>query len=132
MGMMDIQDKEDIKIFVDEFYQVVRQDDLIGPIFNEKVGADNWPMHLEKMYSFWNTVLFGQDDYRGNPFSHHIGLGITKKHFDRWTKILVHAVSKYFKGPKANEALDRAEKMRVMFEHKLKDIDENPHKYPIM
>ena len=64
----DIKDKKDIKVFIDAFYEKVRVDQTIGPIFISRIPDDNWPKHLERMYSFWNTVLFAKPDYRGNPF----------------------------------------------------------------
>ena len=80
-NLHDITNKEDIKVFVDQFYACVQKDDLIGPIFNKQIG-NNWNKHLEKMYSFWNTVLFSVKDYSGQPFPKHMGHGIQKEHFD--------------------------------------------------
>ena len=82
--MLDINDKEDIKIFVDSFYNKVQKDELLGPIFSSKIPDGNWSNHLERMYSFWNTVLFAHRDYRGNPFSKHASLPIQAPHFERW------------------------------------------------
>jgi hemoglobin len=50
----DIQTLDDIKVLVDQFYTTIRNDTLLGPIFKERI-QDNWAMHLEKMYSFWQT-----------------------------------------------------------------------------
>ena len=84
------------------------------------------------MSSFWNTVLFGEQDYRGNPFSHHINLGLEKDHFDKWIELFLGTINNLFEGPKASEAIMRAEKMRIMFEAKLKFIKDNPDNFPIM
>lgn len=54
----EIENIADIKILVDTFYNQVRNDELLSPIFNGII-KDNWPAHLEKMYRFWQTVLFG-------------------------------------------------------------------------
>ena len=48
----DIQDIEDIKLLVDTFYDNIRKDELLAPIFNDKI-EDRWPEHLEKMYRFF-------------------------------------------------------------------------------
>ena len=130
--MPDITSKEDIIYFVDQFYSAVKHDDMIGPIFNHKIGSDDWTKHLQRMYSFWNTVLFGEADYRGNPFSHHISLDIDKRHFDRWISLFTKTVQTHFEGPKADEVLWRAQKMRNMFEAKLREIRSNPNSKPIM
>jgi len=130
--MHDIETKEDIVCFVDHFYSLVKNDDLIGPIFLAKIGDDNWPKHLTRMHSFWNTVLFGKIEYRGNPFSHHISLGLEKVHFDRWILLFTQTIHLHFRGPKAEEVLQRANKMRIMFEAKLDAINSNPNIRPIM
>ena len=43
---------EDIKQLVDTFYRRVREDELLGPVFEEKI-QENWPRHLDIMYRFW-------------------------------------------------------------------------------
>ncbi|MGL5111009.1 MAG: group III truncated hemoglobin, partial [Flavobacterium sp.] len=63
----DLQDLNDIKTMVNTFYDNVRKDTSIGPVFNEKIG-DRWPEHLEKMYRFWQTILFEVHTYSGSPF----------------------------------------------------------------
>ena len=77
----EIKDIEDIKVFVDEFYTRVRGDELIGPIFMEKI--TDWRPHLDKMYAFWNAALFGVAGFRGNPFAKHAPLKIGPAHFER-------------------------------------------------
>lgn len=130
--MDDIKSKDDIVLFVNTFYQAVRNDQLIGPIFSSKIADDDWQRHLGRMHSFWNTVLFGEADYRGQPFSHHIRLGLEKEHFDRWMLLFTSTINKNFDGPKAIEVLDRADKMRIMFEAKLHDIKSNPNRYNLL
>ena len=46
--LKDISNIEDIKLMVDTFYENIRKDDLLGPIFNDKL-QDRWPIHLQKM-----------------------------------------------------------------------------------
>ncbi len=130
--MKDITDKEDIKCYVDHFYNAVQQDDLIGPIFNAKIQPDEWHLHLDKMYRFWNSVLFGKAEYRGQPFSHHINLGLSKAHFERWISLFEISIKTNFKGARANEVLQRAGKMRLMFEHKLQYLRNRPNIKPIV
>jgi len=130
--MNDIANKEDIKIFVDEFYRRARSNELLGKVFNSEVNPDEWPKHLERMYSFWNTVLFGQADYKGNPFSKHSNLQIADPHFEIWIATLSEVIDKYFDGPKADEVKWRAEKMGELFKSKLKAIKEKESNYTIM
>ncbi len=124
-NMDDISDKADIKVFVDDFYSKVRIDPLIGPVFASIIPSDNWSPHLERMYSFWNTVLFGQADYRGNPFSKHAKLPIKQVHFDRWIELLIETLNNSFEGKKTEEVKTRAIKMGKLFQSKLEHIQGN-------
>lgn len=54
--MNDIQNLEDIKTLVDNFYGKVREDDVLRDIFNNKI-QDRWPAHLEKMYVLANCFV---------------------------------------------------------------------------
>jgi hemoglobin len=116
--MKDIEDLDDIKIFVDEFYLKVKKDLLIGPIFLEKI-PENWQPHLEKMYAFWNAALFGMPGFRGNPFAKHAPLNIEEKHFERWLVLFKETIQQYFNGNKATETIDRANLMASMFLNRL-------------
>lgn len=120
--MTDICNKEDVIIFVNNFYNKVRIDSVIGPVFAAVIIDDNWAPHLNRMYSFWNTVLFAQQDYRGNPFSKHANLPITNIHFQRWIDLLNETINENFEGEKADEVKMRAEKMRLMFQAKLEYV----------
>jgi hemoglobin len=94
----DITKFEDIKLLVDTFYSQVQKDDLIGPIFNGKIG-NKWPEHLEKMYRFWQTILLEEHTYSGSPFPPHKQLPVAKKHFDRWMEILLRQQTSYLLEP---------------------------------
>lgn len=120
--MNDITNKTDIMLFVDSFYNKIRQDKLLGSIFTAKIADNGWETHLERMYSFWNTVLLGQKDYRGNPFSKHASLPIQQIHFDHWLQLFSATINEHFQGKKAEEAKMRAAKMAVLFESKLAHI----------
>jgi len=130
--MKDLSNKEDIKKLIDHFYTQVKQDQVIGPVFLNKIEEQDWPAHLELMYNFWNTVLFDSLEYRGNPFSKHLGLKLQDVHFDRWLELMQASVQANFEGEKADEILDRADKMSQVFKAKFQDIRANPGRYPIM
>jgi hemoglobin len=105
---------DDIKTLVDSFYGKVRSDELLAPIFNERI-RDNWPVHLEKMYRFWQTVLLGEHTYMGSPFPPHANLPVDKSHFEQWLKLFKETLDEQFSGEKAKEAKWRADKMAEMF-----------------
>jgi hemoglobin len=105
--MPDIQSEADIKLLVDSFYSKIRTDDLLGPIFQEKIG-DDWDPHLEKMYKFWGMALFAQSGYSGHPLSKHLNLPIEETHFNRWLHLFLATLSEHFDGPVAGEAMKKA------------------------
>lgn len=114
----EILSLDDIKKLVDAFYEKVRKDDVIGPIFNERIN-DRWPQHLEKMYTFWQTVLLGEHTYFGSPFPPHATLPVSHQHFEKWMELFIKTVDELFTGEVANEAKWRAGKMAEMFESKI-------------
>lgn len=116
--MNDITNLEDIQLLVNTFYERVEQDNLIGPIFNEKLEG-KWSHHLEKMYQFWQTVLLEEHTYSGRPFPPHAKLPVEAEHFERWKTIFNSTVDEFFIGAKADEAKWRAEQMAKMFLSKI-------------
>lgn len=118
---------EDIKLLVNSFYAKVRKDDLLTNIFNNII-QDKWQAHLDKMYSFWQTVLLEEHTYNGSPFIPHANLPVEKEHFDRWLLLFCETIDENFTGVKATEAKWRAEKMAMMFYHKIEYHRINPDK----
>lgn len=114
----DILSLEDVKLLVDTFYGKVREDQLIGPIFNDRI-QDRWPQHLAKMYTFWQTVLLGEHTYYGSPFPPHAQLPVEKEHFERWLSLFSKTLDELFTGEVAKEAMWRANKMAEMFQYKI-------------
>lgn len=123
----DIINYNDIKLLVDSFYKKVREDDLLAKLFEERI-RDRWPLHLEKMYSFWQTVLLNDHTYHGSPFAPHADMPVGKMHFDRWIGLFYATVDENFSGEKAKEAKWRAEKMAEMFYIKITYHQNNPGK----
>jgi len=120
----DITTLEDIKTMVNSFYSQVRENELIGPIFDEVI-RDRWGVHLEKMYTFWQTILFDEHTYFGSPFPPHAKLPVSAIHFEQWVTIFNQNMDNLFEGPKADEAKWRAEKMAQMFQIKIEHIQQS-------
>jgi hemoglobin len=124
-AMQSLDNLDAIKLMVNTFYTNVRNDAMLGPIF-EKIIQDRWQEHLEKMYRFWQTILLNEHSYFGSPFPPHAKLPIDAKHFERWLSIFNANIDKNFSGPKADEAKWRAERMAAMFTHKLDFLKKHP------
>ena len=116
---------DDVKLLVDTFYQRIQADALLGPVFNDVI-QDNWSVHLEKMYRFWQTVLLGEHTYFGTPFPPHAKLPVGHEHFAAWMALFTRTVDELFAGEKADEAKWRAGKMAEMFEYKIAYFKKNP------
>jgi len=102
-----IESRDDIQLLVNEFYSKVRQDTLIGPIF-EDVAKVNWEEHLPKLTNFWCDLLLGENTYQGRPFPPHIPLNLQPSHFERWLTLFIQTVDENFIGLKAEEVKKRA------------------------
>lgn len=118
---------DDIKTLVDTFYGKVRKDELIGPIFDERI-HDRWPQHLEKMYTFWQTILLEERTYFGSPFPPHANLPIFDNHFKRWMELFTQTIDELFIGHIAEDAKWRAGKMAELFESKIEYFKGYPFK----
>ncbi|MEO6814812.1 MAG: group III truncated hemoglobin [Ginsengibacter sp.] len=123
----DILSLDDVKNLVDTFYGKVRQDQLIGPIFEERI-QDRWPQHLAKMYTFWQTVLLGEHTYYGSPFPPHAQLPVDHTHFERWLLLFKETIDNLFSGKIADQARWRADRMAEMFQFKIQHYKKDPMK----
>jgi hemoglobin len=73
-----------LTLLVETFYARVREDALIGPVFED--GIDDWPGHLDKLQSFWSSVMLTSGRYKGRPLPAHVKHGdrISSASFERW------------------------------------------------
>jgi hemoglobin len=111
----DIATRADVIRLVDSFYEKVKGDELLSPVFAHV----DWPSHLPTMYNFWSSLLFGDQTYSGNPFMHHKGLAIGQAHFARWLALFIETVDERFAGDKASEIKLRAQSIAGVFQYKL-------------
>ncbi len=100
---------------VNLFYDKVRSDAMLSPVFSHV----DWPAHLPKMYSFWGSLLLGEQSYQGNPFQKHTSLPLQGEHFDRWLLLFKSTIRETFEGSKADEAIDRAENIASLFRFRM-------------
>ena len=110
----DIAGKQEIRLMVDTFYEGIRSDKQLGPVFDSKIA--DWSTHLPTMYSFWDSILFGTADYRGNPFAKHMNLPVEHAHFERWIEIFIATIDRLFAGPKADQAKAAAKSIAHSFQ----------------
>lgn len=77
-------DEGQIRALIPAFYDRVRADAMLGPLFN--VAVHDWPEHLENLIRFWSSVMRGTGRYKGSPMrAHHAHAhAMTPAMFDRW------------------------------------------------
>lgn len=78
---------------VDAFYNRVRADPLLGPVFSAAIPDGHWPQHLNAMYDFWSAMMLGTRRYAGRPLPKHLALpGLSEAHFIRWLMLFRETV----------------------------------------
>ncbi|MDW6024231.1 group III truncated hemoglobin [Mesorhizobium sp. BAC0120] len=91
----DALDERMIHDVVHGFYAAIRNDALLGPIFNGAIAPEAWPVHLAKMCDFWSSMLLKTGRYDGRPLSPHLGIsGLGEEHFRRWLKLFRSTVKR--------------------------------------
>ncbi len=120
--MKDLENRADIEFLVNAFYTKVQKDETIGFFFND-VAKTNWNYHLPKMYDFWETLLFGQRLYKGNPMASHLPVNwqvpMEKHHFDHWVKLWTETVRDHFQGENADMAIYKAQNIAELMSYKM-------------
>lgn len=98
-----------IRDLVHEFYARVREDAVLGPIFNAKI--DDWDAHLDKLCAFWSSVTLMTGRYKGTPMKAHAELPqIGPEHFRQWLALFRTTASEVCPAAAALFA-DRAERI---------------------
>lgn len=102
-------DEAMIRRVVTGFYDQVRRDPLIGPVFTGAIAVDAWDAHLDRMCAFWSSMLLQSGRYEGRPLRPHLLLdGIGDAHFERWLALFGETVEAVCPPPIAALFRDRA------------------------
>lgn len=100
-------DEAMIRILVDRFYERVREDDLLAPVFAQTIA--DWDGHLEQMYAFWSSVALQSGRYHGRPMPKHVVLDIGPAHFRRWLAMFRETARETCPPAAAARFIERAE-----------------------
>ncbi|MGG8494796.1 group III truncated hemoglobin [Tenacibaculum sp. TC6] len=125
MDKREITTREDVFLLVSTFYNRIKQDDFIGPIFLKTIPEQDWEAHLEKLTDFWETNLFFVRKFKGNPMKAHkdvdqeFNYSISQEHFGRWLQLWFSTIDDLFTGEKAHEAKERARNIASMLFFKM-------------
>ena len=120
----DIQNREDVDLFVNEFYSKLLKDKNLKFFFEDIVRNNKLEHHLEIISDFWEGILFGSIKYQRNAMQPHLILNktkpFTKEHFDFWLNHFNTTMNQYFKGEKAEFAKTRALSIATVMQVKMK------------
>jgi hemoglobin len=99
---------------VDGFYERVRGDPLIGPVFNDRIA--DWGPHLEQMKLFWSSVALMSGAYHGRPMPKHLPLPVDARHFDRWLELFEGTARDLCPPAAADHFIERARRIAESLE----------------
>ncbi len=102
-------DEAMVHAVVHGFYDKIRADELLAPIFNRFIAPEAWPPHLAKMCDFWSSLLLRTGRYDGRPLPAHLAIpGIGEEHFRRWLTLFRETVGDLCPPEVAGLFMDRA------------------------
>ena len=102
-------DETMIEQLVRGFYARVREDSLLGPIFNSRV--HDWELHMQRLCAFWSSVVLSSGVYHGQPMRMHLPLPVDARHFDHWLQLFEQTARELFSEPIAWYFIERARRI---------------------
>jgi hemoglobin len=101
-----------IRAVIDTFYEKVRRDPTLGPVFNGII-KDEWPAHIERIASFWLTATRLGGNYDGRRFMPaHLAHGaIQAAQLPQWLRLFRESVDEMCPPDGAAVLVDIAERM---------------------
>jgi hemoglobin len=99
---------------VERFYEKVRADALLGPVFAAKI--EDWGPHLAQMKLFWGSVALSTGLYNGRPMPKHMRLPVDAEHFDRWLALFEGTAREVLTPAGAEHVLVRARQIAQSLE----------------
>ena len=85
-----------LRTLIDAFYERVRADERLGPIFAAHVA--DWDAHSERLTDFWSSLMLGSGRYKGNPFGMHQSFAgdLDVALFERWLELWTITTAEQF------------------------------------
>ena len=103
-----------IRDLVHAFYARVRDDELLGPVFDARIS--DWGPHLEQMCDFWSSVALMTGRYHGQPMQKHLELPVDARHFDRWLHLFQTTALDRCPPAAADHFMERAQRIAQSME----------------
>jgi hemoglobin len=111
------------------FYEKVRDDPLLGPIFEDAIG-NNWDHHIERIVLFWLTATGLQRGYEGRNFmpAHLRHSSIHPDQLPRWLELFRQTAAEHCTPEGARALIDIAERMAQTLQIGLARTEPRPHR----
>jgi hemoglobin len=109
---------------VHRFYDRIRADARLGPVFAARVG--DWAPHLDRMVAFWSSVALMTGRYHGRPVPAHLPLPIGPQDFARWLALFRDTAVEVCPPAGAALVIDRAERIARSLEMALESARTDP------
>ena len=107
-------DDEMIERLVRTFYGAIRNDDLVGPVFAQRIS--DWEPHILRLCEFWSSVALMSGRYHGQPMKKHIRLPVDAQHFDRWLQLFERTAREVCPPAAASHFIERARRIAQSLE----------------
>jgi hemoglobin len=107
-------DETMIERVVHTFYAKVRNDPLLGPVFDARIA--DWGPHLARMRAFWSSVALMSGVYHGRPMEKHLPLPVDARHFDRWLALFEETAREVCNPAAAEHFIERAHRVAESLE----------------
>jgi hemoglobin len=99
-----------IATLVDRFYDKVRADDELGPVFNAAI--HDWTGHKQVLRDFWSSVVLRSGRYQGDPMGAHRALPpFPQQLFHSWLALWRETAHEVFEPPVAELFAGTAERV---------------------
>ena len=102
---------DEIRVMVERFYEHARDDELLGPVFAERV--EDWDRHYDTMTRFWASAVLRTGTYSGRPIEKHQIDVLTPQHFVNWVEGFALVVEREFGPRRAEVFVDLGRRMAV-------------------
>jgi hemoglobin len=110
MELKDIENREDIQVLIDTFYDDVLNDPIMRPVFEESL--PHWEHHKKRVVGFWENWLFQSGTYDGGMMwkhsARHATQPMTTERFERWLAYWITTVDQLFEGKNAEFVKSKA------------------------
>ncbi|HEY4044011.1 MAG TPA: group III truncated hemoglobin [Rhodopila sp.] len=106
--------EEAIALLIERFYATVRQEPLLGPVFESAIAVEAWPEHQATMRRFWSSVMLASGRYSGNPVAVHRAVpNLERAMFARWLALFEETARTLFVPHVADEFMAKAHRIAV-------------------